>query len=161
MNNEPAEARCPATDQSSQDSRVSVFLSLAVLFLFVLMTFQLKGKEEELTGAGGGQVLSWTGGDLKLAPVTDMGGESQTGGHAGSIPPYLHPFFFKEVPINFADKSLLMTVSGIGPQLSREILRIRKTEGFFFSESDLLSVPGIGPKRMKQFAKQFSFSTEL
>ena len=68
------------------------------------------------------------------------------------------PFLFTAMPINDADKDMLMTVDGIGPALADDILAYRLRHGLFTSSRDLLALPGIGPKRQKKFAAAFAFS---
>lgn len=76
------------------------------------------------------------------------------------IPAALTPFFFKKIPINYCDKELLMSVSGIGPVLADSILKTRKQVGFFQNRHDLLQVSGIGKSRMNRFATSFSFASK-
>ena len=71
----------------------------------------------------------------------------------------LTPFFFQPLPINFAKAELLETINGIGPRLAEEIVRTREARGFFTGPDALRNVPGIGPKRIKQFETQISFAT--
>lgn len=68
------------------------------------------------------------------------------------------PFFFKPVAINYCDKTLLMSIKGIGPSLSETILQTRKTIGYFSTPDDLLQVKGIGKTRLLQFVPQLSFA---
>ncbi len=78
----------------------------------------------------------------------------QVNGHAS-----LTPFFFEPVPVNFCEKDLLVTISGIGPGLAENILRTRQDNGYFQDKFDLLLVSGIGESRMNRFAASLSFST--
>ena len=75
------------------------------------------------------------------------------------ISPDLSPLFFQPLPINFASVELLQTINGIGPKMAEEIVKVRGQKGFFTSASALRDVPGIGPKRLKQFSTQLSFAT--
>ena len=68
------------------------------------------------------------------------------------------PFFFQPVAINYCDKSLLMSIRGIGPRLAERILQTRKKIGYFSAPEDLLQVKGIGKTRLLQFAQLLSFS---
>jgi competence ComEA-like helix-hairpin-helix protein len=77
----------------------------------------------------------------------------------GIISPDLTPFFFQPLPINFASVELLQTINGIGPKMAEEIVKVRDTKGSYASAADLRDVPGIGPKRIKQFQPQLSFAT--
>lgn len=75
------------------------------------------------------------------------------------LPPEITPFLFQPVPINLADAQLIETVDGIGPHMAAEILRLRSEGMIFRHKEDLLRVPGIGPKRLRQLERHFSFST--
>lgn len=67
------------------------------------------------------------------------------------------PFFFQPVAINYCDKTMLMSVKGIGPGLADNILKTRDQLGSFTKPDDLLLVKGIGTARLHQFAPHFSF----
>lgn len=75
------------------------------------------------------------------------------------LPPEIAPFLFQPVPINLADAQLIETVDGIGPHMAAEILRLRSEGMIFRRKEDLLRVPGIGPKRLRQLERNFSFAT--
>ena len=75
-----------------------------------------------------------------------------------SVPPRSSPFLFAAMPINSADKEMLMTVDGIGPALAEDILAYRRQFGQFTSSRDLLNLSGIGPKRAAKFATAFTFT---
>lgn len=68
------------------------------------------------------------------------------------------PFFFELIPINSADKDMLMSVQGIGPALADDIVIYRQQFGPFESEGDLQNLKGIGPKRAAKFATVFTFA---
>ncbi len=70
------------------------------------------------------------------------------------------PFFFEPVAINYCDKSLLMSIKGIGPSLAENIMATRDKRGGFKTAEDLLLVNGIGPGRLLQFTPYFDFSTD-
>lgn len=72
----------------------------------------------------------------------------------------LTPFYFEPIPINYCDKDLLLSVSGIGPVLAESILETRERIGSFKTQADLLQVSGIGESRMNLFASSFSFSNK-
>ena len=54
--------------------------------------------------------------------------------------------------INRADATALQSLPGIGPLLARRILAHREEHGRYHQATDLLAVPGIGPKRFEQLA---------
>lgn len=62
------------------------------------------------------------------------------------------------IPINSADKDMLMSVKGIGPALAHDIVAYRKQVGPFRNGRDLLNLKGIGPKRADKFATAFTFN---
>jgi helix-hairpin-helix protein len=72
----------------------------------------------------------------------------------------LAPFFFLPVAINYCNKSLLMSVKGIGPGLAESIIQTRKQIGSFSAPEDLLQISGIGPVRLRNFTPYFSFSKD-
>jgi competence ComEA-like helix-hairpin-helix protein len=62
--------------------------------------------------------------------------------------PPAHP-----IDINSASSAQLQEVPGIGPATADKILQMRKSYGAFKSVDDLLSVRGIGPKRLEKMRK--------
>jgi uncharacterized protein len=56
------------------------------------------------------------------------------------------------VEVNTASQQLLTYVSGLGPQLARNIVEYRDTNGPFSSRARLLKVPRLGPKAFEQAA---------
>jgi len=62
--------------------------------------------------------------------------------------PPAHP-----ININTAGSSDLQHVPGIGPSTAQKILDTRKSYGAFKSVDDLLSIKGIGPKKLEKMRK--------
>src|ERR1700733_4413537 len=62
--------------------------------------------------------------------------------------PPAHP-----IDINSASSAQLQEVPGIGPATADKILQMRKSYGAFKSVDDLLSVRGIGAKRLEKMRK--------
>jgi uncharacterized protein len=56
------------------------------------------------------------------------------------------------VDVNRASAQLLTYVSGLGPQLARNIVALRNEQGPFATRRDLLAVPRLGPKAFEQAA---------
>ncbi len=56
------------------------------------------------------------------------------------------------VDLNQASAELLMYVSGLGPQLARNIVQFRNENGAFSSRTRLLKIPRLGPKAFEQCA---------
>ncbi len=77
-----------------------------------------------------------------------------------SMPADLTPFFFTKLPVNKADKELLMTIKGVGPALAESIIQNRYNHGPFTGENDLIRVKGIGKKRAEYFETVFDFGVE-
>jgi competence ComEA-like helix-hairpin-helix protein len=59
----------------------------------------------------------------------------------------------KPVNINTANSAELQQVPGIGPATAEKILQMRKSYGAFKSVNDLLSIRGLGPKRLEKMRK--------
>ncbi|MCU1240482.1 MAG: competence protein ComEA [Candidatus Acidoferrum typicum] len=59
----------------------------------------------------------------------------------------------KPVNINAANSEELQQVPGIGPATAEKILQMRKSYGSFKSVDDLLSIKGIGKKRLEKMRK--------
>jgi uncharacterized protein len=56
------------------------------------------------------------------------------------------------VDVNRASAQLLTYVSGLGPQLARNIVALRDEKGPFTTRRDLMAVPRLGPKAFEQAA---------
>lgn len=63
------------------------------------------------------------------------------------LPPAVANIFFQPIPINRADKSILISLPGIGPALAEKIVQRRNQHGPFRSKDELLQISGIGPKK--------------
>src|SRR6202171_3448636 len=59
----------------------------------------------------------------------------------------------KPININTANSEELQEVPGIGPVTAEKILQMRKSYGAFKSVDDLLSIRGIGKKRLEKMRK--------
>jgi len=59
----------------------------------------------------------------------------------------------KPVNVNTASFEQLQQVPGIGPATAEKILQMRKSYGLFKSVDDLLSIRGIGKKRLDKMRK--------
>jgi len=78
----------------------------------------------------------------------------------GDVPAKYTPFMFELIPINSADKDMLMTVNGIGPAMAENIFLYRQRFGQFRTSLDLENLHGVGPKRAAQLASVFTFKQE-
>lgn len=77
--------------------------------------------------------------------------------HPESLPICYYPFFFLPLPINSADKELLMTIKGVGPTLAESIVTHRHKVGPILTIGDLQGIPGIGGKRAASLATEMVF----
>ncbi len=141
-------------DSRARDGRLTVILCL--LFGLLLSDFA-KGYDRSFAAPG-----QFSGGcrQLRYLPPDNLtiDGCSSTGKVNAKVSARCSPFLFTAMPINEADKEMLMTVDGIGPTLADDILAYRLRHGPFGSGRDLLNMPGIGPKREKKFAAAFRFA---
>jgi competence ComEA-like helix-hairpin-helix protein len=64
----------------------------------------------------------------------------------------------KPININTANSEELQQVPGIGPATADKILQMRKSYGAFKSVDDLLSIRGIGKKRLEKMRKYLTVS---
>ena len=64
----------------------------------------------------------------------------------------------KPININTANSEELQQVPGIGPATAEKILQMRKSYGAFKSVDDLLSIRGIGRKRLEKMRKYLTVS---
>lgn len=127
-------------------------LGISILLSWVINQYDLCEKEvfdEEMS-----LQLSWKG--TSLIMQKSRVDESITDNNV-QFPPDIYPLFFKKIPINRADFQLLLTVPGIGPKLASEIGTAKQRLGSFEKIEDLLSVPGIGRKKMNHFKDYLSF----
>ena len=65
------------------------------------------------------------------------------------LPPSVANIFFQPIPINRADKNILISLPGIGPVLAEKIVQRRNKHGPFRSKAELLQIAGIGPKKFE------------
>ena len=75
----------------------------------------------------------------------------------GSLPLTYYPFFFLPLPINRADKDLLMTIKGVGPALAETIVSHRQEVGPILNIVNLQAIHGIGRKRATALANELVF----
>ena len=75
-----------------------------------------------------------------------------------AVPAIYTPFFFELIPINRADKDMLMSVQGIGPAMADNIVDYRQKFGPIRKSIDLQKIRGIGAKRAATFETVFTFA---
>jgi len=137
--------------KSERDGRLTLILLLGYFFI---LSFAVPKISLYFTGIPKDMKF-----DLKSSLISDHIGkkDKEQNNTSAYIPDDLTPFFFKKLPINSADKELLMTVKGVGPKLAESIIDNRAVTGPFQSISDLLTIKGVGPKRAIYFETVFSF----
>ena len=64
------------------------------------------------------------------------------------LPNQLRPLLFQPISINESDQLLLESIPGIGPHLSGQIVSHRNNQGKFTGYDELLSIHGIGKKKL-------------
>lgn len=74
-----------------------------------------------------------------------------------SLPLCYYPFFLLPLPINRADKELLMTIKGVGPSLAETIVQHRQKTDVISNADDLRKIPGIGGKRAAALVNELTF----
>lgn len=124
------------------DGRVQ--LILIITFLYLVQPYFLNNESLVTTAS----LRSVTPDRLvvEVGPAHDREGEKHV------LPAAHAPFFFQAIPINSADKEMLMTVKGIGPTLAESIIAYRQNFGPFKNIEDLTKIPGVGTKRATSLA---------
>ncbi len=141
-------------EKSQKDIRFTLILIIGSLFLLVYVVQMVTWNKAEQNDTKG-YVLDIEDGSFSVVAQNVRGRKV-----ISPIPWHLTPFFFKKMPINSADKVALMTVKGIGPKLAESILQSRLENGYFRTSADLLTIRGVGPKRVLYFEKFFDFQRE-
>lgn len=147
----------PKDKELKEDDRLIILLGIGILLFFIHCFQSLhfpalsSPKNFKLQWSGTGLIVKEVG--LPLLPEEN---DSQDRDDR-LIPAVYTPFFFAPLPINEANQKLLETLPGIGPSLASEIIKIRSLHGPFRNSEDLLTIRGIGRKRMLKFSDQFSF----
>jgi len=125
-----------------RDGRLALILFFGYFFILSFAVPKAAVYHEEMVGDGDF--------DLETALIAPHSTPSV-------IPANLTPFFFKKLPINNADKELLMTIKGVGPKLAESIIDSRAHKGPFHNSADLLDIKGVGRKRAMYFTTVFSY----
>lgn len=137
------------------DRRIAIAASLAfILILAILCKDMFLGYFFTSPVKADAIQLQWQHGALSGCRAT----ECLAMNPSEQLPPEVGPFFFEPIPINLANAQLIETIDGVGPHMAAEILRLRSEGMTFRKREDLLRVPGIGPKRLRQLERQFSFA---
>ncbi len=141
----------PETGEDQQsDGRLTIVLLLVFLLLLWRLSQQFGFQENILLRNN--IILDVT--HEKLLYIKEDEKKSQ---HPESMPICYYPFFFLPLPINSADKELLMTIKGVGPTLAESIVTYRHKVGPILNINDLQEIPGIGGKRATSLATELVF----
>lgn len=125
------------------DGRLRIVLAIAFLYLSGSLVYRLIFLPDEIPAPANVHLYSVS--PRKLMIKSNQMVDMMT--HPAGIPARHAPFFFQSIPINSADKEMLMTVKGIGPTLAESIIDHRRRFGSIKSAADLTLIPGIGAKR--------------
>ncbi len=122
--------------------------------IFALAYF--RGQPEPLNSYGerNNVVLDWQAKKLVLKSYDDIGSGQR---ELARLPAELRPVFFAKIPVNKASIELLITVPGIGPRTAEEIIRLRTERKRINTIEELLSIRGIGQKKMNILQEYLSF----
>ncbi len=141
----------PETEEElPRDGRLTIVLFLFFLLLLFLFTHQqiIQSSKIKLN-------------NIQLRVTVDkqlyLKQEEKIVQHPGSLPFRYYPFFFLPLPINSADKELLMTIKGVGPALAETIITYRQKVGPIVDIGSLQEIRGIGRKRATSLATELVF----
>jgi len=137
--------------ESVEDSRYTLVLIAAAIFLFIFVTCLIPWNENK-TSAPKTYSLKVVNDSLSI-----MEQDSWEKGQISAVGWELTPFFFRKMPINTADKEALMTIKGVGPTLAENILSNRLEYGPLKGREDLRRIKGVGLKRAIYFENVFDF----
>jgi competence ComEA-like helix-hairpin-helix protein len=138
------------------DGRLTVLLFLMTgLLLFDFLQSYQWPFFNRISGANSNNQLSFVPPDKLVVENCSNAGKKQ---RYNSVPAIVTPFFFELIPINRADKEMLMSVKGIGPALANDIVEYREQFGPIKTSTDLQKIKGIGPKRAAKFLTIFTFT---
>jgi len=133
------------------DKRLWVALALAMMLLAVATA-----KSRSHAVGTPVQQLITEGDALRLVPAA-AAGMRRAKPAAGVESTGTTPFFFAPVPLNSADRNLLMTLPGIGPAMADRIISFRRENGPIRDPSDFSRIRGIGPVRLQNLQDLISF----
>lgn len=132
----------------SRDGRLHLVLVIAFLYLSRGLVSHWFSSFSVSTGVKSAYLSSVSSGQL----VVEYDKTVDSNGSWYVVPANHAPFFFQSIPINSADKELLMTVQGIGPALAESLMYHRKHFGPFKSIDDLTKIQDVGAKRAASIA---------
>lgn len=141
----------PYETESEGDSRYTLVLIAATIFLFIFTRYTIPSSENK-TSAHEAYYLEVVNDSLSVIEQASFEKEQ-----ISEINWELTPFFFRKMPINTADREALMTIKGVGPKLAENILLNRLEYGPLKGLEDLQRIKGVGLKRAIYFENVFDF----
>ncbi len=133
------------------DHRLTVMLCLLFCLLLLDLLTSPYGTVLRKEKGNGPHVYLHLADSLQLVVATS------SEGNGGPVPAHYTPIFFLPVPINNADKELLMTIKGIGPALADKIVSYREQFGPFKNSLDLQKLHGVGARRAANLTTELTF----
>lgn len=143
-----------STQKISHDGRLRIVLAIAFLYLSGSLVYHQIASPDKSPAPSNVHLCSVSPRKLVIQSREVLDATT----HPVEIPARHVPFFFLPIPINSADKEILMTVKGIGPTLAESIVQHRRHFGSIKSAADLTSIPGIGVKRAASLALFLEFN---
>jgi len=137
-------------EKQQRDGRLTIVLLLFFLLLFLPFHHRLIDKNNLF-------FYSCAQLDVKPDKQLYLRQEEKLTQHPESLPLTCYPFFFLPLPINRADKDLLMTIKGVGPALAETIVNHRQEFGPILNIANLQAIHGIGRKRAILLANELVF----
>ena len=138
-----------------RDRRLTIILVLACVLLVADLNYSFQRKSGHPQEPLKDNVQLCVNDKRRLS--TEKCSSVRAGESALKIPVELSPLFFQPIPINSAEKEMLMTVKGIGPVLADIIIEYRLRNGPFIDKNDLKALSGIGNKRANYLATVLTF----
>ena len=137
-------------DEQPRDGRLTIVLLL--FFLLLLFLFGHQQIIQKNTIKHNNRQL-----DVTVDKQLYLKKEEKIIQHPKALPLGYYPFFFLPLPINSADKELLMTIKGVGPALAESIVTYRQKVGPIEDIGNLQEIRGIGRKRASSLATELVF----
>lgn len=123
--------------------KISFLFVLGIFLVIIAVSRAQDSNSDRLSHHNKRQYITWDGHQIV---VINYNIKLEEGVAAKNLPPELCPIFFHPIPLNYADKELLITLPGVGPVTAELILRKRLEVGKIISSEQLKSIKGIGEK---------------
>ncbi len=133
---------------------IRITLVLLCTFIFAFAYFRSQPEPLKSYGERTNVALDWQANRLVLKSYVTIDSGLR---EPARLPAELRPVFFAKIPVNKASLELLITVPGIGPRTAEEIIRLRTERKRINTIEELLSIRGIGQKKMNILQEYLSF----